>query len=84
MDFIELDRPLTPSYQRYFHKYSFGAKRLILTGKLIEERERARVADEKDKAWRKSGSGRHIQKGGVIYKGRGEKQCIENNKEYDD
>ena len=51
---------------------------------MIKERERACVQDEKDKAHRKSGSGKHVQKGGVIYKGRGVKQSIETNKEYDD
>ena len=76
--------PLTPSYQHSFHAYSYGAERLILAGKLIEERERARVQDKKDKARRKSGSGKHVQKGGVIYKGHGAKQCMETNKEYDD
>ena len=59
-------------------------ERLILTSKLIEERERAHVQDKKDKAQRKSGSGKHVQKGGVIYKGRGAKQSMETNKEYDD
>ena len=51
---------------------------------MIEEQERARVQDEKDKARRKSGSGKHVQKDGVIYKGRGVKQSMETNKEYDD
>jgi hypothetical protein len=73
--------PLTPSYSRALLKYQKAVKERVLAERLIKDREMKRVAQEQEKLRIKLGSARHVQKNGVLYKGKGAKQVVDRNRE---
>ena len=80
-DHIQLGEPLPDNYLPALVKFLGSSERKVLHGSLVEERERRRVASEAHKKAIKAQSGKHIQKNGVLYKWRGEKESMEANKE---
>ena len=76
MDFINEIVPLTPSYSCALAKYQKAVEPRVLEGSAIKRRDEERALAEAEKIRRKSGSGRHVQKNGVIYKGRAQQQIM--------
>ena|ERR1700736_5531147 len=81
MDSFCLEAVLTPSYSRALLKWNKFASTRILQGKLIKEREVKKAQNERDRMRRKSGSSKHVQKNGVIYKGTAVRQIEERHQE---
>ena len=77
MDFIHNIVPLTPSYSRALVKYQKAVEPCILEVSAIKRRDEERVLAEAEKIRRKTGSGKHVQKNGVIYKRRAKQQILE-------
>jgi hypothetical protein len=73
--------PLTPSYSRALIKYQKAVEERVLAGRLVQDREMKRVAQEQEKLRIKLGSARHVQKNGVLYEGKGAKQVVGRNRE---
>lgn len=67
-DAFDNDEPLTPSFAESLRAYKKDIDSKLITASLIKQREEERIEAAKEQARRKSGSGRHVQKGGVIYK----------------
>jgi len=65
---------LTPSYQTALMKYYKAVEPRLLESALLKGREAKRALQEIEKTRRKSGSKKHVQKNGVLYKGRGAAQ----------
>jgi hypothetical protein len=76
-DHFEYDVPLTPSYRTSLQAFQASIEPKLLTSTLIKQREQERIEHVKERARQKSGTGRHIQKGGVIYKKVGLLQTLE-------
>jgi hypothetical protein len=77
MDFMDGNVSLTPSYMRALVKYQKAVEPHVLEGSTIKRRDEERVLAEVEKIRRKSRSRRHVQKNGVIYKGRAQQQILE-------
>ena len=77
MDYMNELVPLTPSYSRALVKYQKAVEPRVLEGYAIKKRDEERALAEVEKTRRKSGSGKHVQKNGVIYKGRAQQQILE-------
>ena len=58
-------------------KYQRTVEPCVLEGYAIKKRDEERALAEVEKTRRKSGSGKHVQKNGVIYKGRAQQQILE-------
>lgn len=71
----------TPSYTRALVKYQRSVEPRVLEASVIKARDTARRLAEIEKTRRKTGSGRHVQKNGVLYKGRGSRQIMERTEE---
>jgi len=69
--------PLTPSYSRALIKYQKAIEPRVLEASAIKARDSTRALVEVEKTRRKTGSGKHVQKNGVIYKGKGIEQIRE-------
>jgi len=69
--------PLTPSYSRALVKYQRAMEPRVLEGSAIKRRDEERAKAEAEKTRRKSGSWKHVQKNGVIYKGKAQQQILE-------
>jgi hypothetical protein len=69
MDSLCEEVPLTPSYGRALIKWNKFAFTRILQSTLMKEQELKKAQNERDRIRRKSRSGQHVQKNGVIYKG---------------
>ena len=69
-DFMNETVPLTPSYSRALIKYQKAVEPRISEAVAIKARDTARALQEVEKTRRKTGSGKHVQKNGVIYKGK--------------
>ena len=76
-DHIHDRAPLTPSFYQSWHAFQQSTEPKILQSRLIQEREAKGVQAEKDKLRRKHGSGKHVQKYGVIYKVHATSQILE-------
>jgi hypothetical protein len=70
MDYMNGLVPLTPSYLRALVKYQRAVEPCVLEGYAIKRRDEERALAEVEKTRRKSGSRKHVQKNGVIYKGK--------------
>jgi len=70
MDHINELIPLTPSYSTALIKYQKSVEPRLGEAYVIKARDTARALAETEKTGRKTGSGKHVQKNGVIYKGR--------------
>ena len=77
MDSLCEEVPLTPSYGRALIKWNKFASTRILQSTLMREQELKKAQSERDRMRRKSGSGQHVQKNGVIYKGAAVRQIEE-------
>jgi hypothetical protein len=80
-DYMELEIPLTPSYTRALVKYQRAVEPRVLEASAIKARDTVRRLAEIEKTRRKTGSGRHVQKNGVLYKGKGSRQIMERTEE---
>jgi hypothetical protein len=70
---------LTPSYACALQKYQKAVEPRLLEAIVIKGREMQRKLQEIEKVRIKSGSRKHVQKNGVIYKGYALKQIEERN-----
>jgi hypothetical protein len=70
MDYINKLAPITLSYSRTVIKYQRAIKPRVLEGSVIKRRVEERALAEVEKTRRESGSEKHVQKDGVIYKGK--------------
>jgi hypothetical protein len=77
MDYMNGLVPLTPSYSRALVKYQRAVEPRVLEGYAIKRRDEERALAEVEKTRRKSGSGKHVQKNRVIYKGKAQQQILE-------
>ena len=77
MDFMDSAIPLTPSYCTALLKYQKSVEPRFLEACAIKSCDTARQLQAIEKTRRKTGSGKHIQKNGVIYKGKGRAEAIE-------
>jgi hypothetical protein len=64
-----------------FSQVSRAVEPPILEASVIKARDTARPFAEIEKTRRKTGSGRHVQKNGVLYKGKGSRQIMERTEE---
>ena len=74
-------RTLTPSYQHALVKYQKAVEPRLREACTIKRRDELRAQHELEKVRRKAGSGKHIQKNGVIYKRWALNQIVERNEE---
>jgi hypothetical protein len=81
MDFMDSVIPLTPSYCTALLKYQKSVEPRLLEACAIKSRDTARQLQAIEKTRRKTVSGKHIQKNGVIYKGKGRAEAIEQSQE---
>ncbi len=77
IDYMNDEVPLTPSYSRALIKYQKAIEPRVLEASAIKARDSTRALVEVEKTRRKTGSGKHVQKNGVIYKGKGIEQIRE-------
>ena len=61
-------QPLTPSYSCALAKYQRAVEPRLIEATAIKARDAARALHELEKTRHKSGSAKHVQKNGVIYK----------------
>ena len=81
MDFMDSAIPLTLSYCTALLKYQKSVEPRLLEACAIKSRDTARQLQAIEKTRRKTGSSKHIQKNGVIYKGKGRAEAIERSQE---
>lgn len=75
-DYIERDIPLTPSFVSSLRAFQQSGEAKINEATLIKQREKDKYLHDLEQERRKAGSGRFIQKSGVIYKHVGEAQVM--------
>jgi len=61
--------PLTPGFYRSWWRFTRCTESKIMEGLLIKDREQQRIQAEQARLRRKTGSGKYVQKHGVIYVG---------------
>jgi cell fate (sporulation/competence/biofilm development) regulator YmcA (YheA/YmcA/DUF963 family) len=81
MDFMDSAIPLTLSYCTTLLKYQKSMEPRLLEAYVIKNRDTARQLQAIEKTRRKTDSGKHIQKNGVIYKGKGRAEAIKQSQE---
>ena len=79
--FHDPSRPLSPGYSRAQMAYFHSVEPRLLEATALKHREADRARHQIEKTRRKSGSGKHVQKKGVLYKGRGVAQIAERTRE---
>jgi hypothetical protein len=62
-------QPITPGFYRSWKRFTRVTEPKILESLLIKDREQQRIQAEQARLRRKAGSGKHVQKNGVIYVG---------------
>jgi hypothetical protein len=77
IDYINELASLTLSYLSALVKYQRAVKARVLEESVIKRRDEERALAEVEKTCRKSGSGKHVQKNGVIYKRKAQQQILE-------
>jgi hypothetical protein len=70
-------QPITPGFYRSWKRFTRVSEPKILEGLLIKDREQQRIGAEQARLRRKQGSGKHVQKNGVIYVGTARSQIQE-------
>lgn len=81
MDHMAESVPLTPSYSTALIKYQKSVEPRLAEAYAIKARDTARALAEIEKTRSNTGSGKHVQKNGVIYKGRALAHILERTKE---
>ena len=77
MDLMNSAISLTPNYCTALLKYQKSVEPGLLEACVIKSRNTTRQLQAIEKTCRKTGSGKYIQKNGVIYKGKGRAEAIE-------